>query len=186
MSDLNSKIGHLLIVDDDADLVEVLESSLSRRGFQVYTAGSVRDAVALLDSGMMILDFAIVDLKMPHDSGLTLISQLKQRFPDIKIVILTGFASISTSVDAIKLGATYYLSKPVRVIDILKAFDHEPAMGIPDVPDVPAGSALEKSEWELIQTTLTDCGFNISKAAEKLGIHRRTLQRKLQKRPYFG
>ena len=126
-------------------------------------------------------DWALVDLKMPEKSGLDLIRQAKQLQPTIKIVVLTGYGSIATATEAIKLGAHYYLPKPADVDDILYAFEKDPdlpAVGEQQDFEVPS---LARAEWEHIQRVLNDCDGNITAAAQKLGIHRRTLQRKLYK-----
>lgn len=169
----------LLVLDDDADLCEALARALARHGFEVRTAGDVEAAERLA------VDFApshaLVDLRLPGRSGLEAVVSLRARLPDIRIVVLTGFASIATAIEAIKLGATHYLSKPTDAEEIINAFGRD--AGSPDTAISAPPISVLRREWELIQSTLVDCGGNISEAARRLGMHRRTLQRKLKKRP---
>lgn len=172
---------HLLLVDDDADFLQIMSRALQRRGLDVCTASSVSEAEVLVPQHTF--DYASIDLKMPGPSGLKLIRGLKQAFPDIKILILTGYASISTAVEAIKLGACHYLAKPVNADDLLQALMEPPeANENIQLPTQPVN--LDMLEWESIHQVLSETDFNISEAAKKLGMHRRTLQRKLQKRQY--
>jgi len=124
--------------------------------------------------------FAVVDLKLAGLSGLEAVKILHQRDPSMKIVVLTGFASIATAVEAIKLGAAHYLTKPANTDDIEGAFGR--VGGDPDVPVDTRRSTIKTVEWEYIHQTLVACDFNISEAARRLGMHRRTLARKLEKR----
>lgn len=169
----------ILIVDDDPAFTEVLCRALSRRGFLVETANSAEQALELLDD--IAPDRAILDLKMTGASGLTLIPTLKERFPALEILILTGYSSIATAVEAMKLGACNYLCKPASVEEILAAFEDQS----PNPQQEPAAQppSLDRLEWEHIQKVLTENDGNISATARQLGMHRRTLQRKLQKRP---
>lgn len=167
-----------MIVDDDITFCEVLERALEKRHYKVYVANNVKQAEDLLTE--IRPDFAVVDLNMPNASGLTLIPTLKATNEDIKMVVLTGYASIATAVEAIKLGATNYLTKPSDADEIVQAFNissHQQN----ELPIQPMSA--ERLEWEHIQKVLTQCNGNISQAARQLGMHRRTLQRKLQKRP---
>ncbi len=170
----------LLIVDDDVTFCEVLERALIKREFNVVVANDVKQAEALLKE--CIPDYAVVDLNMPNASGLTLIPTLKKANDNIKMVVLTGYASIATAVEAIKLGATNYLTKPSDADEIVQALNivsnEQTNTELPILP-----MSAERLEWEHIQKVLTQCEGNISKAARQLGMHRRTLQRKLQKRP---
>jgi len=172
-----NELPRFLIVDDDEALCSVLARSLSRQGFEVDTAHSYDEALALARSKPF--NRAVVDLKMEGPSGLHLIAAMKQECADIDIVMLTGYSSIATTVEAIKLGACNYLCKPAGVDEILAAFDGQPeAIAIPDNPP-----SVDRLEWEHIQRVLNANGGNISATARALGMHRRTLQRKLQKRP---
>jgi two-component system, response regulator RegA len=174
--------GELLLVDDDPVFLRVLGRALASRGFEVHTAGSADEALAKLSGDDALCpDFAVLDLNLDGSSGLKLIGPVRQASPDCRILILTGYASISTAVDAIKLGADQYLSKPVEVDAIVRALMEELA---PDDGD--AGSAtlsVSRLEWEHIQRVLTENDGNISATARALKMHRRTLQRKLAKRP---
>ncbi len=126
---------------------------------------------------------AIIDLRMPGKSGLELLRDLKALEPATEIVMLTGYGAIATAVDAIRLGAKHYLPKPATADEILAAFeqgDGDPLAGTEHPLDAPS---LARTEWEHINRVLADCGGNISEAARRLGIHRRSLQRKLQKYP---
>jgi two-component system response regulator RegA len=169
----------LLLVDDDAVFREVLAKALTRRGFQVRTAEDVESAWSLASEDPPA--FAVIDLCLPGQSGLTLVSRLASARPESRIVVLTGYASIATAVEAVKLGATYYLTKPVQTDEIIAAFDRKE--GNPEVTAEPQPMSVNRLEWEHIQKVLMECGGNISQTAQRLGMHRRTLQRKLQKRP---
>lgn len=169
----------ILLVDDDTILLGVMARALERRGQRCVTADNANDALALGASGEVTR--AVVDLRLGEGSGLRLIAPLLAANPALRIVVLTGYASIATAVDAIKLGAHHYLTKPADIDDILRTFgtDGEPAH--PPVDAQP--TSLGRAEWEYIQQTLQACDGNVSAAAKRLGLHRRTLQRKLQKRP---
>jgi len=169
----------LLLVDDDPIFSEVLAKALSKRDFSVTTATDVEHAKQCLDEFKP--DYAVVDLRMPGPSGLELIPILCELNEQIKIVILTGYASISTAVEAVKLGATHYLTKPADADEIVTAFERDSGESLTDISSTPI--TLDRLEWEHIQKVLADCNGNISEAARSLGLHRRTLQRKLQKRP---
>ena len=168
-----------LIVDDDITFAQMLKRALDRRGFNTWIAHDITTAEVLLSQHKIAK--AIVDLKIAQESGLVLISKLKEITPDIQIIMLTGYSSISTAVDAIKLGAINYFCKPIEVDDLLKAFDSTPTADAIPIPE--NAPSLDRMEWEYIQKILQDCNGNISAAARALGVHRRTLQRKLQKRP---
>lgn len=171
----------LLIVDDDEVFRRRLARAFDERRYDTRTAASYDEAVAAarLDSP----ELALVDLRMPGRSGLELVRALKEIDAATRIVVLTGYSSISTAVDAMRLGATNYLPKPADVDDILAAFARGEAPPLePPEPDYRAPS-LARAEWEHINRVLSDCAGNISEAARRLGIHRRSLQRKLQKYP---
>lgn len=168
-----------LIVDDDSTLASVLARALVRRGFTVKTATDLTQALQLAHEHNF--SKAIVDLKLGSNSGLHLIRELKVIQPQLAIVMLTGYSSISTAVEAIKLGATHYLCKPADADEILSAF-HQTAENAPEnVHYTPL--SVDRLEWEHIQKVLQDNHGNVSATARSLGMHRRTLQRKLQKRP---
>tara|TARA_R110000772_G_scaffold107479_2_gene209843 strand:+ start:217 stop:753 length:537 start_codon:yes stop_codon:yes gene_type:complete len=170
---------YLLIVDDDATFTRILGRAMTRRGYQVLTAGNASEALDLCRQHSPRR--AVVDLKLESESGLHLLPQLIRINPKLEVLILTGYSSISTAVEAIKLGALNYLCKPASVEDILAAFDTDAiplATGIREDPP-----SVERLEWEHIQRVLAENAGNISATARRLGMHRRTLQRKLQKRP---
>ena len=171
----------ILIVDDDEPFRRRLARAFEDRGYDVATAGNHDEAVeqARIDSPEM----AVIDLRMPGKSGLELLQALRTIDPATKIVVLTGYGSIATAIDAVRLGATHYLPKPADADDIVAAFarGESPPLEPPE-PDYQAPS-LARAEWEHINRVLSDCGGNISEAARRLGIHRRSLQRKLQKYP---
>ncbi len=166
----------ILIVDDDDVLRLRLEKSLSRRGLTVYMANSFESAVQQAQQHRP--ELAVLDLKMPGRSGLELLKELKELVPDTKVVILTGYGSITNAVEAVKLGAVNYVTKPADADDVLTAFGASAELdGEPEFPP----PSLASAQWEHIQRVLSDCGGNISEAARRLDIPRRTLQRKLKK-----
>jgi two-component system response regulator RegA len=169
----------LLVVDDDATFREVLAEALDKRGFDVRVAQDVSAATALARRDPP--EYAVVDLRMPGDSGLKLVSELKRLDENTRIVVLTGYASVATAVEAIKLGAVHYLAKPADADQIIAAFHRE--QGDESVPVSPRPMSVARLEWEHIQKVLTECDGNISETARRLGMHRRSLQRKLAKRP---
>lgn len=169
----------LLLVDDDPTFRQVLARSLARRGFSVSQAESVVAALDLARPDPPA--HAVIDLNMPEESGLRLIMPLLGLNPQMRIVVLTGYASIATAVEAIKLGAMHYLTKPADADEILAAFQRDSGNETVAVTEQPI--PLNRVEWEHIQRVLQECDGNISETARRLGMHRRTLQRKLQKRP---
>jgi two-component system response regulator RegA len=169
---------HLLIVEDDADFARTLKRSFERRDYVVALADSLEGVQALL--GQQRFSHAVVDLKLGPQSGLACVQALHAHDPATLIVVLTGFASIATAVEAIKLGATNYLAKPSNTDDIEAAFAR--GAGNPDAPLGPRPTSIKTLEWEHIHEVLKDTDFNISEAARRLGMHRRTLARKLAKR----
>lgn len=168
----------ILIVEDDLSLATSLVRSFERRGYQAARAGSTEEALAMVDTFQPRL--AVVDLRMPGASGLECIKGLKAYCEQIEIVVLTGYASITTAVEAIKLGARHYLPKPANTEDIIAAFSKEE--GDAAAPIAANQTSLKNLEWERIHETLVETGFNVSEAARRLGMHRRTLARKLEKR----
>ncbi|MEQ6334228.1 response regulator transcription factor [Sphingobium sp. MK2] len=168
----------LLIVEDDEAFARTLKRSFERRGYSVLLADSLETVNAYLADHRP--GFAVVDLKLGPQSGLACVQALHAHVPAMLIVVLTGFASIATAVDAIKLGATHYLAKPSNTDDIEAAFAR--SGGDPDTPLAPRPTSIKTLEWEHIHEALKDSDFNISEAARRLGMHRRTLARKLAKR----
>lgn len=170
----------LLYVDDDDILRERLARALCARGFNVVTAASVDQACEHL--GSLKPDMALVDLKMPGRSGLEFLAELRNRSPQTKTVVLTGYGSIANAVDAMQLGAMNYVTKPADTDQILDAFESSASTeGLGDLSGFKRPS-LAEAEWNHIQKVLADCGGNVTHAARILDIPRRTLQRKLKKR----
>ncbi|MER5172846.1 response regulator [Thioclava sp. GXIMD2076] len=171
--------GHkLLIVEDDTALGETLSEAMTRRGFAVRHAGSAEEASEMV--AQEVPDLALVDLKLPGRNGLECVRELAALDPPPRIVVLTGFASIATAVEAIKLGAGHYLAKPATAAEIEAAFER--GEGETDLALGQASGGMRVNEWERIQEVLRATDFNISEAARQLGMHRRTLARKLAKR----
>jgi len=167
----------VLVVDDDDVFRTRLGKAFQDRGFEVRTAPSAAEAVRLAHQESP--EYAVVDLRMPGASGLDVVRELHAIDPASVIVMLTGYGSIATAVEAVRAGAVHYLSKPVDIDQILAAFEGKattPSVG----NEVPS---LARVEWEHIQRVLSDCEGNISQAARLLGLHRRSLQRKLSKDP---
>lgn len=178
MTQANNDCPTLLLVDDDATFRSVLVPALEKRGFSVTSANSVETALPLAQANPP--EFAVIDLKMNGASGLVLVNALHELDPATRIVMLTGYASIATAVEAIKLGATQYLSKPANADEIVAAFGHS---ANPDVPLEAHPATVDQLEWEHINRVLQEQHNNISATARVLNMHRRTLQRKLTKRP---
>lgn len=171
----------ILIVDDDRVLRSRLARAFEERGYDVRVAGSYEEAMT--ESGVESPEMAVIDLRMPGRSGLELLRDLKAADSTTKIVVLTGYGSIANAVDAMRLGATNYLPKPADADDIIAAFARAdaPPLEAPESDHEPP--SLARAEYEHIQRVLADCRGNVSEAARKLGLHRRSLQRKLQKLP---
>ncbi len=168
----------LLVVEDDAAFARTLVRSFERRGYVVRQCDGLAELQALLPG--FLPTHAIVDLKLAgSESGLACVKALHARDPGMRIVVLTGYASIATAVEAIKLGALHYLAKPSNSDDIEAAFERED--GNADVGLTPRKTSIKTLEWERIHETLAETGFNISETARRLGMHRRTLARKLDK-----
>ena len=166
-----------LVVDDDDAFRTRLVKALQSRDLDARGAASANQALDL--SMSMRPHAAIIDLRMPGISGLDLVSELASRVPGIQMVVLTGYGSIATAVEAVRRGAVNYLTKPLDTDQILAAFEREA-----EPQPVPASApSLARVEWEHIQRILHDCNGNISLAARTLGLHRRSLQRKLGKLP---
>lgn len=169
----------LVIVEDDANFARTLRRSFERRGYEVAEAAGIEQVRNLL--AQRSFGYAVVDLKLGGASGLACVELLHAHDPDMLIVVLTGFASIATAVEAIKLGACHYLAKPSNTDDIEAAFRR--AQGSVEVALDARPTSIKTLEWERIHQTLIETDFNISEAARRLGMHRRTLARKLEKRP---
>lgn len=174
----------LLLVEDDPVFVQVLSRALKKRGFDVIAKATVHEAQAWLKSLVDLdqsLNYAILDLKLESETSLPLINVIRQEAPEAKILVLTGYASITTAVEAIRLGASNYLPKPADTDEILNALLNDKPN--PDLDIDNDRMSVERLEWEHIQRVLQENDHNISKTARQLNMHRRTLQRKLQKKP---
>jgi len=168
----------LLIVEDDAVFARTLQRSFERRDYEVVVAPGPAEVDVLLATRTP--NYAVVDLKLAQTSGLTCVETLHAHDPDIVIIVLTGYASIATAVQSIKLGATSYLAKPANTDDIERAFGA--AFGDAEEPIASRPTSIKTIEWERINEVLAESDFNVSEAARRLGMHRRTLARKLEKR----
>jgi two-component system response regulator RegA len=166
----------LVVVDDDHRFAETLRAEFQHLGYQVETASCLADLAALRAR----FDYAVVDLRIGHDSGLDAIEWIRQRSPQVRIVVLTGYGSIATAVQATKLGAVNYLAKPVDVETIERALRADDPEDEP-IPVPEQFQSLARHEREYIEYVLAECEGNISRAARRLGIHRQSLQRKLRK-----
>jgi len=171
----------LLVVDDDDVLRDRLVRAFRDRGFHALGAGD--HASALRAAAAEGPEYAVVDLRIPGGSGLDVVRELLAHDAQTKVVVLTGYGSIATALEAVRLGAVHYLTKPADVDDILGALTRSGAeLQILDSAPIETPS-LARAEWEHINRVLVDCGGNISEAARRLGVHRRSLQRKLSKYP---
>lgn len=168
----------LIIVEDEDTFARTLKRSFERRDYDVLLASGFEELAEILE--VHSPGYAVVDLKLAGSSGLTCVEALHAHDPDMLIVVLTGFASIATAVEAIKLGACHYLAKPSNTDDIEQAFSK--AAGNAHVALTQRPTSIKTLEWERIHEMLAQTGFNISEAARRLGMHRRTLARKLEKR----
>lgn len=170
----------ILLVDDSEAFRERLARAFRERGFEVSTASCYDEAMEVAQRARPSL--AVVDLRMPGESGLTLVRDLKKLDSSVRVLVLSGFGSIATAIDAVRLGATNFLPKPADADDILAAFERD-GSETPETAEPPLETpSLARAEWEHIHRVLTDCDGNVSEAARRLGIHRRSLQRKLRKR----
>ncbi|WCE92803.1 response regulator transcription factor [Acidithiobacillus ferriphilus] len=172
-------VSNIMVVDDDITFCRVLSTAFSRRGFRVCTVHDTADTITVAEKHLP--DAVVLDLRMPGISGLELITPLRNIIPDIRILVLTGYASIATAIEAIKLGAVYYLTKPADADEIIARLNEH--NGNPAAPVKNDLLSARRLEWEHISKVLMTCNGNISAAARCLGIHRRSLQRKLNKRP---
>ena len=174
-----SELPHVLLVDDDATFCMVLKMALEKRGFEVFVAHDLESGIALADE--VEPEYAVIDLRIGYESGLSMVKRLVELDDNTRIVMLTGFASIATAVEAIKLGATHYLTKPADADEIVAALHKDEGDTNVEIKDKPL--SVKRLEWEHLQKILVEHEGNISAAARALGMHRRTLQRKLEKRP---
>ena len=168
----------ILIVEDDVALAATLSRSFTRRGYTPHMVNSTEAALSIAPEFQPA--YAVVDLRMAGASGLECVSGLHALNADMKIVVLTGYASITTAVESIKLGACHYLAKPSNVEDIIAAFDKTEGNTQANITN--NTTSIKNLEWERIHEMLTQTDFNISETARRLGMHRRTLARKLEKR----
>ncbi|HEY6130856.1 MAG TPA: response regulator [Halioglobus sp.] len=169
----------MLLVDDDAVFTSVMARGFERRGFHCHECHSARSAVEAC--AWFAPSHILLDLNMPDESGLVVLPALIQAAPNASLVVLTGYASIATAVEATRAGASNYLCKPATVDEILQSFGQGSLAPAAPVPANP--TSLSRLEWEYIQRIMRENNGNISASARALGMHRRTLQRKLQKRP---
>ncbi len=170
---------NLLLLDDDEGFCEILSRALARHNFYVFVAHSIQAALSVAKNNE--LNYAVIDLRIGQESGLEAVNKIITNHPDIKIVVLTGYASIATAVEAIKLGAKQYLTKPAEVSDIIEGFGKDQGEVTTQLAHSPM--SVKRLEWEHLQKVLQEHNGNISAAARALDMHRRTLQRKLQKKP---
>jgi len=171
----------VLIVDDDEVFRTRISRAFEHRGWSAHAAFDLNSALAITSE--FSPDLAIIDLRMPGESGIDIIRRLRDFDPTVSIIMLTGYGSIATALEAIKSGADHYLTKPVDVDQILAAYETITSSPGPDISSPATVPSLARVEWEHIQRILSDCGGNISHAAKLLGLHRRSLQRKLSKFP---
>jgi len=169
---------HFFYLEDDAVLADVTRAALERRGYTVEHFVSMKDADRC--EHLPLFTHALLDLKLEDGYSLPLIERLVEANPTIKTVVLTGYASLATAVQAVKMGAVSYLAKPATIDDVLRAYDDQPVMAVDESLEA---MSLRRREWETIQAALASNSGNISATARQLKMHRRTLQRKLQKRP---
>ncbi|PKM34885.1 MAG: two-component system response regulator [Gammaproteobacteria bacterium HGW-Gammaproteobacteria-10] len=169
----------LLLVDDDETFCKVLQGALEKRSFEVLVANNVENGIKLAEQ--FEPEYAVIDLRIGHQSGLELVKKLMSLDDNTRIVMLTGFASIATAVEAIKLGAIHYLTKPANADEIVAALNKNEGDASVSINENPL--SVKRLEWEHLQKVLMQHDGNISAAARALNMHRRTLQRKLDKRP---
>jgi two-component system, response regulator RegA len=169
----------LLLVDDDKTFCKVLKAALERRDFEVLVAHTLDKGLLLAEQ--YVPEYAVIDLRIGHDSGLELVKKLITLDANTACVMLTGFASIATAVEAIKLGAIHYLTKPTNADEIVKALSKNEGDAGVSINKNPLSA--KRLEWEHLQKILLQHDGNISAAARALNMHRRTLQRKLEKKP---
>ena len=171
----------ILLVDDDENFRERMARALRDRGHELRTASGPDDAIRMATEDSP--ECAVVDLRMPGGSGLDVVSALRTIDPATTVVVLTGYGSIATATEAVRRGALHYLQKPVDADELLTAFARGGMLPADELPEEPAAPSLARAEWEHIQRVLADAGGNVSEAARRLGLHRKSLQRKMQKHP---
>lgn len=169
----------LLLVDDDETYCSVLQQALEKRNFEVTATNDITSGIELAEQ--VIPEYAVVDLRIGHQSGLELVEKLIELDSNTKIIMLTGYASIATAVESIKLGAIHYLTKPANADEIVRALHKNDGDSSVDINANPL--SVKRLEWEHLQKVLMQHDGNISAASRALNMHRRTLQRKLEKRP---
>jgi two-component system response regulator RegA len=169
----------ILVVDDDTTFCTVLSEAFAERGYDVVVAHDIQSGIASAKTAEP--EYAVIDLRIGQDSGLNMVASLHRLDENTRIVMLTGYASVATAVEAIKLGAVHYLTKPANADEILAALHKDEGDTSIPVSDNPL--TIRRLEWEHLQKVLGECDGNISAAARKLRMHRRTLQRKLAKHP---
>jgi two-component system response regulator RegA len=169
----------ILVVEDDDVFRSVLVAAFRERGYEAEGVGNAAAAVQAAERESP--EMAVVDMRLPDQSGLDVVRQLKAIDPSTAIVVLTGYGSIATALESVRLGAIHYLTKPTDADRILAAFQHGLAARPRDLPTDPP--SLARVEWEHLNRVLTDCDGNVSEAARQLGMHRRSLQRKLSRYP---
>ena len=169
----------MLVVDDDDAFREAMELEFTDRGYRVFAAPDHRTALGL--AAVHRPSFAVIDLRLGGERGLEVLKDLVERHPNIRAVVLTGYGSIATAIEAVKLGAHHYLTKPCEPDAIVEAFNRGPGDPNVSIPEKPL--SLARHEREYIEYILASTGGNISEAARRLGLHRQSLQRKLRKYP---
>jgi two-component system response regulator RegA len=179
MPELPSQLPCLLLVDDDPTFCTVLKGALAKRGFEVFVANDVAAGMEMAER--VEPEYAVIDLRIGVESGLSLLRHLHDLDANTRIVMLTGYASIATAVEAIKLGAVHYVTKPADADEIVTALHRDEGDATVEIKEKPL--SVRRLEWEHLQKVLVEHGGNISAAARALGMHRRSLQRKLEKRP---
>jgi two-component system response regulator RegA len=179
MTDQTIAKPRLLLVDDDETFCSVLKPALEKRDFEVLIAHDVETGIELSEQSEP--EYAVIDLRIGHQSGLELVEKLIAQDDNTRIIMLTGFSSIATAVEAIKLGAIHYLTKPANADEIVNALNKNEGDTSVEINDNPL--SVKRLEWEHLQKVLMQHEGNISAAARALNMHRRTLQRKLDKRP---
>lgn len=179
MTDLEMDKPRLLLVDDDETFCNVLKSALEKRNYEVLIAMNVTDGIFLAENNLP--EYAVIDLRIGYESGLEMVKKLISLDDNTQIVMLTGFASIATAVEAIKLGATHYLTKPANADEIVAALHKNEGDSSVLISENPL--SIKRLEWEHLQKVLMQHDGNISAAARAMNMHRRTLQRKLDKKP---
>jgi two-component system, response regulator RegA len=179
MIESETSLPTLMLVDDDTSFCDVLAAAFTARGMFVRVAHNVPQAKEIAASDPP--EYAVIDLRMPGQSGLELVKFIKGLAAHTRMVVFTGYASVATAVEAIKLGATHYLAKPADADEIMAALHRD--TGVAEIPVNRKPLSVARMEWEHIQRVLAECNDNISEASRRLHMHRRTLQRKLAKRP---